>query len=158
MTKTIISILAVIALTACSAPKNTSMGGFIATMEVKEPIPGVCDNSKVIAILPFEGNGQIKAEAPMSDEELTEILNNDVAFLKENPDVNDEGMVNLIINCEGKMVRCQIDNKTQNPELDEQIVDVFSKMIHWKVGTVNGKPVDTVVLYSFEIKDGVLTI
>jgi hypothetical protein len=152
------SALALLSLTACSTPKNTSLGNMIATMQVDEPIPGVCDNSKVIAILPIEGNGQTKAEAPMTDEELTEQLNSQVAFLKENPDYNDEGMVNLIINCEGKMVQCKIDNKTKSPELDQQIVDVFSKMIEWKVGTVSGKPVDTVVLYSFKIKNGVVSI
>ncbi|MEM7656904.1 MAG: hypothetical protein AAF399_12300, partial [Bacteroidota bacterium] len=60
--------------------------------------------------------------------------------------------------CEGKMVRCQIDNKTQSSELDQQIVDVFSQMTDWKAGTVNGKSVDTSVLYSFEIKNGVISL
>lgn len=134
------------------------MGNMIAIMQVDEPIPGVCDNSKVIVILPLPGNGQISAQAPLTDEELTKKLNEEVDFLKGKTDYNDKGMVGLIVNCEGKMVRCQIDNKTQNPELDLQIVDIFSKMVDWKAGTLNGKPVDTVVLYSFEIKNGTISL
>jgi len=130
----------------------------VATMQVDEPISGVCNNSNVIAILPIPGNGQIKAKAPLTNEEVTKRLNAEVDFLNDKSDYNDEGMVNLIINCEGKMVRCQIDNKTQNPELDQQIVEVFSKMVDWKAGTVNGKRVDTSVLYRFEIKNGIISL
>ncbi len=158
MKKIFILTIALISIFACSTTKNSSMGNMIATMQVDEPIPGVCDNSKVIAILPFPGNGQLKAQAPLTDEEITEKLNAEVDFLKDRPDYKDKGMVNLIVNCEGKMVRCQIDNKTQSPELDQQIVDIFSKMVDWKAGTVNGKPVDTSVLYSFEIENGVISL
>lgn len=157
MKKIFISAIALSILFSCSTTKNSSMTNMIATMQVNEPIPGVCDNSKVIAILPVPGNGQIKAQAPLSDEELTTMLNEEVDFLKGKKDYKDKGMVNLIINCKGKMVRCQIDNKTQSPELDQQIVDVFSKMVDWKAGTLNGKPVDTSVLYSFEIKKGIIS-
>ncbi len=158
MYRSIIVTIAFISLIGCSTTKNSSTNNMIATMQVNEPIPGVCDNSNVIAILPFPGNGQIKAKAPMTDEELEKKLNNEVAFLKDNPDYNDKGMVNLIINCEGKMVRCEIDNKTQSPELDKQIVAIFSKMKNWEAGTVNGKPVDTSVLYSFKIENGIISL
>lgn len=158
MKKIFISAITLISLFACSTTKNSSMGNMVATMQVDEPIPGVCDNSKVIAILPFSGNGQIKAQAPLTEEEITEKLNAEVDFLKDKPDYNDMGMVGLIVNCEGKMVRCQIDNKTQSPELDQQIVNIFSKMLDWKAGTINGHPVDTSVLYSFEIKNGVISL
>lgn len=154
-----VSILFALALlSACSSSRNPSFNNLIARMEVKEAIPGVCDNANVIAILPFPGNGQIEAEAPHSDEKLTEMLNAEVKFLKENPEYNDEGMVGLIVNCKGEMVRCKIDNKTQSPELDQQIVDVFSKMLEWQPGSVNGKAVDTSVLYSFKIENGMISL
>lgn len=158
MYKFIIVIIAVFSLISCSSTKKNSMNNLIAIMQVDKPIPGVCDNSKVYAILPFLGTGQIEAKAPMTDEELTKLLNSEVTFLKENPDYNDKGMVNLIINCEGKMVRCEIDNKTKSAELDKQIVDVFSKMIYWEAGKVNGKSVDTSVLYSFKIDNGIISL
>lgn len=150
--------LAFILLAACSSSKKSTPMNMIATMQVKEPIKGVCDNSKVIAILPFPDNAQIAAKPPLTDEEISAKLNAEVTFLKDKPKYSDQGMVGLVVNCKGKMVRCKIDNKTQSPELDQQIVDVFSKLVDWTAGTVNGKPVDTINLYSFEITDGVIKI
>ncbi|MFB6341929.1 energy transducer TonB [Saccharicrinis sp. FJH62] len=145
-------------MSSCSATKNPGLSNMVAIMQVDEPIPGVCNNSRVIAILPFSGNGQVEAQGPMTDEEIEEQLNASVNFLQNKPDYNDKGMVNLIINCEGEMVRCQIDNKTKSPELDEQIVSVFAKLKKWKAGTVNGEPVDTSVLYSFKIENGKIVL
>lgn len=127
-------------------------------MQVDEPIPGVCNNSRVVVMLPFPGNGQIKAQAPITDQEIEEQLNTNVSFLNDKPDYTDEGMVNLIINCEGEMVRCQIDNKTKNPDLDNQIVAVFAKLKKWEAGTINGDPVDNCVLYSFKIENGKISL
>lgn len=129
----------------------------IAIMQVDEPIPGVCDNSRVVVVLPVPGNGQVKAQAPLTDDEIIKKLNAEVEFLKKNKDFKDEGMVNLIVNCKGEMVRCQISNKTKSDELDEQVVAVFSKMVNWKAGTLNGNPVDTSVLYSFKVENGVIS-
>lgn len=158
MKKIFLSVITLVLFYACSTTKKSPMSNMVARMQVDQPIPGVCDNSNVIAILPFPGNEQIKAEPPLTDEELTNKLRTEVDFLKDKVDYNDKGMVQLIVNCEGKMVRCQIDNKTQNAELDQQIVDVFSKMVDWKAGTVNGKRVDTSVLYSFEIVNGLISL
>lgn len=153
-----LGILTIGISSSCGTPKNSSMYDMVATMEVKEPIEGVCDNAKVIAILPIEGNGQVKAVAPKTDAELTTELNSKVAFLKDKPDYEDKGMVSLIINCKGELVKCEIDNKTQSPELDSQIVAVFAEMKVWKAGTMHDQTVDTVELYSFTIKNGKITL
>ncbi len=147
-------VLGSLFMISCSSTKPTGFSNMVATMQVDEPIPGVCNNSRVISILPFPGNGQVKALAPMSDEEIENQLNSKVTFLKEKDDYNDKGMVNLIVNCEGKMVRCEIDNKTKSPELDLQIVAVFAQLKQWKAGTLNGESIDTSVLYSFTIENG----
>ena len=123
-------------------------------MQVDDPIPGVCDNSRVVAILPIPGNGQEKAKAPMTDQELEELLNSQVVFLQDKTDYNDKGMVHLIVNCKGKMVKCEIDNETKSPELDQQIVAVFSSLKEWQPGSIKGKPLDTSVLYSFTVENG----
>lgn len=47
----------------------------------------------------------------------------------------------------------KISNKTQSPELDSQIEAVFAEMKTWTAGKINNKSVDTVVMYSFTIKD-----
>jgi hypothetical protein len=145
-------------ISSCSSTKNSGMNNMLAIMQVDEPIPGVCDNSRVIAILPIPGNGQIKAQAPLTDQEIEKQLNSNLSFLRDKPDYKDKGMVNLIINCKGQMVRCEIDNKTKNPELDKQIVAVFSKLEKWEAGTINGEFVDTSVLYSFTIENGIISL
>ena len=134
------------------------MNAMVARMEVKEPISGVCDNANVIVVLPLPGNGQVKAKAPKTDEEITLELNSKVNFLKDKPDYEDKGMVNLIINCKGELVRCEIDNKTKSPVLDSEIVAVFAEMKKWTAGTINGKAIDTVELYSFTISLGKIVL
>lgn len=165
MKKFFILTVVVSALYSCSSKKSATTASkpsagtnMMAVMQVDEPIPGVCDNSKVIAILPIPGNGQIKAKSPLTKEEITQKLNAEVSFLKDKPNYEDKGMVRLIVNCKGKMVSCEIDKKTQNPELDQQIVDIFSTMEDWTAGTINGKAYDTVELYSFTIKEGVISL
>lgn len=137
---------------------NSSLNNMVATMEVKEPIEGVCDNSKVYAMLPFQGNRQIEAKAPLTDEQIKNKLNQEVTFLKDKPDYEDKGMVSLIINCKGEMVLCKIDNETKSPDLDKEIVAVFSTLKKWTPGTLKGQPVDCVVLISFEIKNGKISL
>lgn len=75
MNKLLLTLLAFTAFTSCSSTKNSSVNNMVATMQVDEPIPGVCDNSRVIAILPLAGNGQIKAKAPLSEEAIEKRLN-----------------------------------------------------------------------------------
>ena len=139
---------------SCGTPKNSSMNNMVARMDVKEPIPGVCDNGNVMVILPFPGNGQVKAQAPKTNEELTLELNTNVDFLKDKPDYEDKGMVNMIVNCKGELVKCEIDNKAKSPELDSEIVAVFAEMKIWTPGKIRDRSFDTVVLYSFTIKNG----
>ena len=79
-------------------------------------------------------------------------------FLKDKPDYEDKGMVSLIVNCNGEMVQCGTSNKTESPELDRQIVAVFDEMKIWTAGKVRKYPVDTVVLYSFTIKNGKISL
>lgn len=141
-------------LSSCSTPQKSSITNLVAAMEVKEPINGVCDNSNVIVILPFPGNGQVSAKAPKTNLEIAQELNEKVLFLKDKPDYEDTGMVNLIINCKGNLVKCDIDNETKSPELDKQIVAVFSELKNWTAGKVNNNSVDTVVMYRFTIKNG----
>ena len=156
--KTTIGLVAIVLICSCTSSRNSSMNNMVARLQVEEPIEGVCDNANVIAILPLPGNGQVKAKAPKTEEELTKELNAKVTYLEGKTDYEDKGMVGLIVNCKGELVRCQIDNKTKSPELDSQIVAVFAEMKSWTEGTINKNPVDTSVLYSFTIKDGKITV
>ncbi len=151
-------IFTVLLLSSCGSSNNSSFTNMVAIMEVKEPIEGVCNNDYVIAILPFPGSNQVEAKAPRTNEEITKELNSRVEFLKGKADYEDKGSVNLIVNCKGEMVRCEIGNESQSPELDKQIVAIFNEMKLWKAGTLNGKSVDTAVIYSFIISKGLISI
>ncbi len=129
---------------------------FAAKMEVKEDIPGICNKNEVYALFP-SFKGHVEAICPMTKEEILQKLNNEVAFLKDNPKYEDKGMMGLVINCKGEVVVCKMDNKTKNPELDKQIEAVFNSLGRWKAGKLNGKEVDTSKLFSFRIKNGKIT-
>lgn len=143
---------------SCGTSKNSSSPMLIGRLQMDKPIKGACDNSNIIAILPFPGNGQVEAKAPKTDEEIVKELNSKVTFLVDKPNYEDKGMVNLIVNCKGDLIRCEIDNKTKSPELDAQIVAVFAELKKWTSGTINGISVDTSVLYSFTIKNGKISL
>ena len=144
--------LVLFCLTMILTARNVS-AQFVAKMEVKEEIPGICDKNEVYALFPmFEG--QKEAKCSVSKEEILKRLNAEVTFIKDNPKYKDEGMMSLIINCEGEVVKCEMDNKTKNAELDKQIEAVFKSLTKWEPGTLNGKKVDSSKLYSFKIKKG----
>ncbi|OIQ27208.1 MAG: hypothetical protein BM564_13015 [Bacteroidetes bacterium MedPE-SWsnd-G2] len=126
---------------------------FVATMEVKEPIEGICNAKEVYALFPML-DGQEEAICPISKEEILNRLNSEVQFLKDNPKFNGKGMIGLVINCKGEVVQCEMDNKTKSAELDKQIEAVFNSLGDWLAGKLNGKTVDSSKLYSFKIKKG----
>jgi len=135
----------------------TSLAQFAARMEIKEPIKGICDIKNVYVPFPMF-KGQEEAKCPASKKEITKRLTDEVTFLKDSSGYQDKGMVNIIINCKGEVVKCEMDNKTKSAELDKQIVAVFNSLGQWKPGKINGDKVDTSRLWSFEIKDGNISI
>jgi hypothetical protein len=112
----------------------------------------LCDKDNVYALLPFAG--QVEATCGLCDLDIQNKLNEKVQYLKDDPKFKGKGMVQIIVNCKGEVVSCKMDNKTKDPELDKQILDVFKDLTNWKAGTLDGKAVDSVVLFSFEIKKG----
>ena len=90
----------------------------------------------------------------MSKDAILQRFNSEVRFLVDNPEYDDKGMIGVVINCKGEVVRCMMDNKTRSPELDKQIEDVFNTLGEWKPGKLKRKDVDTSQLFSFVIKDG----
>lgn len=131
---------------------NTS-AQFVARMEVKEPIEGICDANKVYALFPSL-SGQEEAVCPLTKDEILKRLNSEVQFLKDNPKYKDKGMIGLVINCKGELVKCKMDNKTKSKELDKQIEAVFNSLGDWKPGKLDRKKVDSSQLFSFKIKKG----
>lgn len=146
MTKTVFTILFITFYL-------TSTAQFVAMMEVKEPIPGLCNDKEVYALFP-SFKGQQEAVCPVSENIILQRLNSEAKFLTDNPKHDDEGMIGLVINCKGEVVQCKMDNKTKSPELDQQIEAVFNSLGEWKPGKLKKKAVDTSQLFSFTIKNG----
>ncbi|OQP65386.1 hypothetical protein A3860_17115 [Niastella vici] len=150
MKSIIILAIAVLKLSGLSAQ-------FVAKVEVKEPIQGLCNDKEVYSPFPMF-KGQKQAVCAVTDEEIVKRLDSGATFLKDNPKTKDKGMVGLWINCKGEMVKCEMDNKTKDATLDSQIVAVFSALGKWEAGSIDGKPVDTYRLFSFEIKKGKIAL
>jgi len=125
----------------------------VAKVEIKEKIDGICDVKNVYSLFPMFGD-QKEAICSVPDSIIEERLNKEVEFLKDKPKYNDKGMVSIIINCKGEVVQCKIDNETKSPILDEQVVNVFKTLTSWKPGKLNDKDVDSMRLWSFEVKKG----
>ena len=127
----------------------------VAKLEITEPIEGICNQEEVYSLFPMFG-GQVKAICPISNEEIVSKLNTEVQFLQNNPKFKTKGMVNVIINCEGELVRSSMGIPTKSSELDTQITAVMKTIMGWKAGKLNGKNVDSTINYSFKVKKGIL--
>jgi DNA-binding protein YbaB len=134
-----------------------SYSQMVAKVEIKEKIDGICDSKNVYALFPMFGD-QVEAACATADSTIENRLNAEVDFLKDKPKYTDKGMVSIIINCKGEVVQCKIDNKSKSTILDDQVVAVFKTLTAWKSGKLNGKEVDSLKLWSFEIKKGKLTL
>ncbi len=146
-----------IALSLCLLLTTLSLSAqFVAKMEIKEPIKGLCSEKDVYALFPM--GDQKEAVCPVTEAEISRRLDSAVVFLKEHQDFKGKGMVSVIINCKGEVVKCEMDNKTNDPELDKQIVAVFAVLGKWKAGKIGKKEVDSVKLFSFEIKNGKINL
>lgn len=136
---------------------STVSAQFVVQMEVKEDIPGLCNKNGVYVLFPgFKG--QKPADCPVSKDEIIKRLNTEVEFVKNHPDYNDKGMINVIVNCKGEVVQCKMDNKTQSPDLDKQIETVFNSLGSWKAAELKGKKVDSSNLFSLDIVNGKFSI
>jgi uncharacterized protein YcsI (UPF0317 family) len=139
---------------AFSLPAFISFSQFVARAEIKEKIDGICDIKNVYSLFPMF-KGQEEAVSSVPDSVVEGKLNREVEFIKDKPKYTDKGMVSIIINCKGEVVQCKIDNTTKSPELDQQVVNIFkTTLTSWKAGKLNGKEVDSMKLWSFEIKKG----
>lgn len=125
----------------------------VAIREMKEPMEGVCDNSKVYAMLLFDG--QVMQKCSMTKEEVEEMLNRTVTYVRDNPKfkLKKHESVSTMVNCKSELVAVELD--TKSAEFNQQVIEAFRTMgATWTAGTLNGKPVDSVDLWGIEIKKG----
>ncbi|MES2628123.1 MAG: hypothetical protein V4616_04055 [Bacteroidota bacterium] len=131
----------------------TAHAQVVSKMEISEPVQGLCNNKEVYALVSSAGNQQ-SAVSPMKPEDISSKLNSTLLFIKEHPKHTDKGSVNVLINCEGKVVRVTMEQKTSSPDLDQQIIAFFSGMGDWQPGMYNSNKVDSYKVYTFTIRNG----
>ncbi len=123
--------------------------------KVNKDIEGLCDRTKVYSLYIMKVfPGSNATEGQISDVELLKLLNEKIVFLKENPTYKDKFSIRVIINCNGKLVSCEFENKPKNKDLNKQILDIFNTLDGWGPGEFNGEFVDSTKLYSLRIKNG----
>ncbi|MDX5326908.1 MAG: energy transducer TonB [Bacteroidota bacterium] len=152
----VITILSIL-LTSCGSSKD---GGkmMVATLQLKEPVEGICNQEKVYVLLPFMEKTQQEATCQLTDEELSKKLQEEVVYLSDHPDLNAEGTIGVMINCKGRNVKTDVSTASEYPELDEQVMAVFASLTKWTPGGINGVPVDSQRLIGFTVKDGIITV
>jgi hypothetical protein len=126
----------------------------VATVQMKKKIEGICDKKAVYSLFPSFGD-QVKAKCPKTKDEIAELINDKVQYLKDNTKFSKKKcMLNTYVSCEGKMVSAQIDHSTGEDDLDAALIKVFSELGEWTAGKLNGKQVDSLNLWSFHFKNG----
>ena len=138
----------------------TANAQFIATMEVKEPIEGVCNQNGVYVILPFGNKKQTKAKSLLSDEEMEKRFNT-IEYWKSHPEFEKEITFNLVINCKGELVRQSFnnnENKTKDEALNEKLLEIVASFKEWKPATIKKKKVDSSLFLTIKIKNGKVTL
>ncbi|RYG02367.1 MAG: hypothetical protein EOO02_10715 [Chitinophagaceae bacterium] len=133
----------------------SSYSQFVARVDIKEKIEGICDANNVIVVIPMY-KGQTKAVCAVADSTIVRRLNTEVEYLKDKKDDNDQGIVRILINCKGQVVKCDTDKKTKDPILDEQILAVFKTVTFTKPAKLKKANIDSLVFWSFEIANGVI--
>jgi len=129
----------------------------IAREVMTEKIEGICNDKEVYVIF-GSLKGQIEPKCSLTTEEIQNLLNEKVMFLKANPKFKGKGMIGVYINCEGKPLKWEIDGKTKSDELDRQLLDIFKTLENWTAGKLNGNTVDARVLISYKIKNGTIVV
>lgn len=146
-----------IALTLFTILAFRSEAQLLMQVQMDDSIEGICDHKEVYSL--YGGfDQQIEPECSFTKEQMENILNDKLQFLKDNPKFKSKGMVGVFINCEGTAVQWDIAMKSKSAELDRQVLEIFQTFDEWTAGKLNGKAVDTRELFSYEIKKGVLKI
>jgi len=136
---------------------NAAHAQFVAKVMMEQEVPGLCSQKDVYTLLPgFKG--QVEPEHPLTKEGIVQKLNSALKFLKEHPKHRDTGIIGLYINCEGRMVKSEMDRKTSSSDLDAQLLTFFNTLSAWKPGTLNGQAVDTYKMFTVHIRKGRLTL
>lgn len=123
-------------------------------LTIVDTINGFCNEADLYIIIDGFGNQQ-EAKCPISNSELANRLK-ELQFFQENPKFKGEILISVDINCNGEVVN--VESKFNDSNLNRQIIDMFFSLGNYTPGIIQSKNVDSIVLYSLEIKKGELIL
>ncbi len=128
-------------------------------VQLKKVVPEMCVPSKQVFEL-YNGNpDEIEPKCSITKEELIELLNSDLEFLKNNPEFKGRGMISVIINCDGKVIGWAEVVKSRNDELNKEILAyLVLKNFEWEAGQYKEEHIDSVYSFSYQIVRGKLRL
>lgn len=132
----------------------SSQAQLIATVELKEPVEGMCAETMYALFSGFDGQQQ--PTCSLSDEELVQLMNEEIEYLKTHPKAKGKGVMGLFINCDGEVIQTSSGLEDSDSELSNQIEQFLMEHGEWEPGTFNDENVDCSELISIKIKKGVI--
>lgn len=119
----------------------------------------MCIPAKFALELYNENPDEAEPKCSVNKEELIEMLNNDLTFLKKHPDFKGRGMVSVIINCEGKVIGWAEVVKSRNDELNKEILQyLVMQNFDWEAGIYKEEAIDSIFSFSYQIVRGKLRL
>ena len=126
----------------------------IATVELKEPVDGMCGETLYALHSGFDAQQQPKCD--LSDEELVRLMNEKIDYLKTHPKAKGKGIMGIYINCEGMVIASHSGLKDGESQLSKEIENFLLENGRWTSGVYRGENVDCSELIAIKIKKGII--
>lgn len=133
---------------------NLSHAQFIATVELKEPIDGMC--SETMFALFSSLDNQQQAKLNMTDQELIALMNEKIPSLKTNLKFKADAVMAFYINCESEVIKTSSGLKDKTSQLSIEIEKFLAETGSWTAGKYQNENVDCSELIAIKIKKGVI--
>jgi hypothetical protein len=157
--KTSLSIIFSLVVSFCFYGQDSIPKTDTKKVLLRKKVEGMCIPAKSVLEL-YNGNpDEIEPKCSISKQELIEILNDELPFLRSHPDFKGRGMVSVIINCEGKVVGWAEVVKSKSKELNEEILHFLIKQnFDWEAGIYKEESIDSIYSFSYQIVRGKLRL